>query len=235
MNHSFSPLLCYIFVITGLVLIFTASFLAYKNMEFHSNSSLFEGYIEGYEQKISYSSQGEASTSYAYKIAYKTPDGLLRRFTNNAYLSAPALYIGARLPVRVHLGTNEAKMDFAVWRGPHLIGGVGILFSLIGLLPLLWARYTMNKERDLQQHGDRIQTTLKEVIMEEALINGDYMYHLILTGIDPQNGQEKEYKSEILLAESKPVIDKKTFNVYIDRKNPKKYRVDISGLDFIKQ
>jgi len=238
MDRFSTPTILYIFLAIGGLLLITSLFFTYQTTTFYLNSFPGQGYVEGFETRNpSYGSSRNSShggTTFSYKIAYKTPDLVIHRFTSKSSSSNPSYDAGELIPIRVRFDTNEARVDslMEILGLPLIATTLGLSFSAMSLLGICFGRTGSGKKRYLQQHGEKIQGKVKEILELGRQTNRNHGHRIIVTAIHPLTGIEQEFKSDIFWSNRNPEIENTTLAVYVDRTNPKSYWIDTSEVQF---
>jgi hypothetical protein len=118
-----------------------------------------------------------------------------------------------------------------LWFAPVLLGGLGTVFSTIGLGLVGADRFRRRRGEWLKHHGTRIETSFQRVELDKAFtFNGRSPYRVVTQWLDPATNEVHLFESERLWFDPSPYLTGPTIPVLIERGNPKRYWVDLSFL-----
>lgn len=223
------PLLQKIVLIIATLMLSLALYMASNTLEYINGSTLSVGKVVDF--KDVYSSR---SMTYAPIIEYQLPDGKTAHFVSSTSAYPPAYEINE--PVDILYSTNQPQNVsingfFSLWIGELIVGGLGLVLLVIGLFsPILtWLR--RRKKANLTLYGDRIDTKLQGVERNFNIrVNGRYPYQIVTQGINPRTSQKQTFKSQHLWRDPTAYLDERWITVYVDKKRPKRYVMDLAFL-----
>lgn len=106
-----------------------------------------------------------------------------------------------------------------------------MVFASIGLIPIFIGRKKNNKNQRLKREGSPLTVKITDVILNNYIqINRQSPYQIIADYHDKLNNRVIRYKSDYIFFDPSPYINSNLITVYIDKKNPKRYYLDISFL-----
>ena len=115
-----------------------------------------------------------------------------------------------------------------------LFPGFGLIFFTIGGVGILVKKRKIAKEKYLKSHGEKVVARYVETVINKMYrVNGSHPYNIICSWDNPVDHKKYIFKSQNLWLDPVELIREKnidTFPVYIDRKNIKKYVVDVDIL-----
>jgi len=223
------PLLQKILLIIATVMISLAFYMASNTFDYINHSTRSVGKVVDF--KDVYSSR---SMTYAPIIEYQLPSGNTAHFVSSTSSYPPAYDIGD--PVNI-LYSNKQPQDasingfFSLWIGEIIVGGLGVLFLIIGVFGNVLAFFRQRKQASLTLYGDRIDTKIQGVERNLSLrVNGRHPYQIVTQGINTRTSQKQTFKSQNLWRDPSTYLDERWITVYVDKKHPKRYFMDISFL-----
>lgn len=111
-----------------------------------------------------------------------------------------------------------------------MFAGMGAIFALIGLIPLIIKRRKKVQTRWLLANGRRINAELTDVYRNNSYtVNGKSPYKIVCQWIAP-DGKLHEFESENLWTNPAYLLEKRQitrFPVYLDSNNFRKYYLDV--------
>ncbi|WP_299006640.1 DUF3592 domain-containing protein [uncultured Shewanella sp.] len=224
------PLLQKIVLIIATLMLSLALYMASNTLEYIHGSRLSVGKVVDYREV--YSSR---SMTYAPIIEYQLPDGKMAHFVSSTSSYPPAYEIGE--PVDILYSTKQPHNVsingfFSLWIGELIVGGLGLVFLLIGLFSPILAWLRRRKKASLTLYGNRIDTKLQDVKRNYNIrVNGRYPYQIMTEGINPSTSQKQIFKSQNLWQDPTAYLDKRWITVYVDKKRPKRYVMDLGFLE----
>ena len=115
-----------------------------------------------------------------------------------------------------------------------LFPGLGLIFVCVGGIPLIIKSNKKKAEKKLKEIGTRIDATYVETVTNSTYtVNGKSPYNIICEWDDPSDNKKYIFKSKNIWINPESIINEKnikTFSVYIDMNNKRKYIVDIDEL-----
>ncbi len=112
--------------------------------------------------------------------------------------------------------------------------GIGLIFLIIGATGLLVKINKKRRKNKLKTYGEKIEANYRETTLNTIYsVNNVHPYNIICEWNNPIDNKKYIFKSENLWTNPEIMIAEKnvqTFPVYIDRKNKKKYIVDVDIL-----
>lgn len=112
--------------------------------------------------------------------------------------------------------------------------GIGLIFLIIGATGLLVKINKKRRKKKLKVYGEKVEANYRETTLNTIYsVNNVHPYNIICEWNNPTDNKKYIFKSENLWTNPEIMIAEKniqTFPVYIDRKNKKKYIVDVDIL-----
>ena len=179
-------------------------------------------------------SSSSDSTTYRPVVHFSNQNGEQIEFTSSAGSNPPSYSKGEKVEV-LYLPTEpqNAKINgfFSLWGGPLIIGGIGGVFFLIGAGILLVSLLKGRSDEYLKKHGTPIETEFQSVGINKSLtVNGRSPFLILTQWLNPATSELHIFESNNIWFDPTNHIKTKKIRVFIDRKNPKKYYVDLSFL-----
>ncbi|MGC3996046.1 MAG: DUF3592 domain-containing protein [Anaeromyxobacter sp.] len=167
-------------------------------------------------------------------VGFQTADGQQIVFTENAGSSPPAYDEGEAVEV-FYLADrpHEAKLDgvFSLWGGSLILGGIGLVFTLVGGGGFAFQVASGRSAERLRQQGTRVQAKFTGVERNTSYkVNGRSPWQLTAQWQDPRTGLLHVFKSENLWFDPTPYVDRQELTVFVDLAKPKRHLVDLSFL-----
>lgn len=225
----------YLFAIIGLGMMAGSFFLYQNTATFLESAISAEGeVVELVRSSSSSSSTSGSSYTYAPVVKFKTSKGESIEFKSTTSSNPPSYTRGERVEILyTEDKPHEAKINsfFSLWGGAVIVGGIGVVFFLIGAgIILSGFRKVRNKEY-LLQRGVRINTKFQSVSENTGLtVNGRHPFIIISQWQDPTTAKMHVFESDNIWFNPEDNINVDTIMVYIEAKNPAKYFMDISFL-----
>lgn len=117
------------------------------------------------------------------------------------------------------------------WSASLMYAALSVITVLSFSLIHLASNWFKNRAKKLLREGDHIYTQYKSIEADiKAEKNGKYPYRIISSWFDPKTKKQYEFKSQQLWENPQDYIMDQTIKVMIDRKNKKKYLMDLSFL-----
>ncbi|WP_298769943.1 DUF3592 domain-containing protein [uncultured Shewanella sp.] len=223
------PLLQKIVLIIAVLMLGLAFYMASNTLDYIHGATSGVGKVVDFKEV--YSSR---SMTYAPIIEYQLPDGKTAHFVSSTSAYPPAYEIGE--PVDILYSTKQPQNVsingfFSLWIGELIVGGLGLVFLGIGLFSPVLAWIRRRKKASLTIYGDRIDTQLQGVECNfQIRVNGRHPYQIITQGINPRTSQKQTFKSQNLWRDPTAYLDKRWITVYVDKKRPKRYVMDLAFL-----
>ncbi|MDD5251573.1 MAG: DUF3592 domain-containing protein [Patescibacteria group bacterium] len=152
--------LAIIFALIGLTMAGFGAKMAVDTRQFLAVASRTTGEVVDVEE-----SQSDDSTTYHPVVEYSRPDGQMKRFRSSTGSNPPSHSIGDQVTVLYDVVSDREDIDaFSdLWLGPIILGGMGLLFALVGLALLPRALRESRYRRWLRANGRRLTTIVAGV------------------------------------------------------------------------
>ena len=222
-----------VFLALGLLMIGGALFVCNSVRTFDANATKTTGTVLELVASTSKNSQG-SSTTYAPLVSYTDNSGGTHQYKPNYSSNPPGYEVGEKVDVFYDpKNPDDVKLGgLGEYTGAFVLGGIGLVFALIGLIAVLVILRKRARTAQLKETGELVQAQfdmVKQNIFVE--INRIHPFHIHCSWKDPLTGTLHSFKSGMLLMDPSPYMAAhKTLDVYMDRNNPKKYFVDTSFL-----
>lgn len=179
-------------------------------------------------------SSNSGSPTYKPVVRFVAADGREQRFASSFSSNPPGYSRGERVQVLYSAANpGEAAIDgfLALWLGPLLVGGIGLVLFSIGagvfVVPLVLAR----RAAQLRASGTPVQAKIQGVERNTLVsMNGVNPWRVAARWQDPASGEMHVFRSENLWYDPSEQLKRDSVTVYVDPANPKRYAMDVSFL-----
>ncbi len=212
-----------IFAIIGGLLLLAGIVIGYFSIRFHAEAVPLKAKITSIE---TYREQNErVYVSYIYENQeYK--DIALGGYSSSMYEGEEiTLYINPQNP-------RDAKSKLDLWIAPAVFVGMGIIFSLVGWIPLLWKRRKKRKKQWLRENGTVLYGVVEGSDWNTFYsVNGRHPFVIYCTYTDDFDGTTYRFKSENLWFDPEAQFPAGTpIKIYVNREDYSSYFVDVDYL-----
>lgn len=107
---------------------------------------------------------------------------------------------------------------------------IGILFILFGIFLIIRNISSKSRDKYLLQHGDRLITTISEVVKNTGLEVNSRNPYVVYSVYKAPDGTVHEFKSRNLFCNRNELPDEGTVPVYVEGLNYKKYLMDVDNI-----
>ncbi|EPL8093906.1 DUF3592 domain-containing protein [Morganella morganii] len=122
-----------------------------------------------------------------------------------------------------------------LYGGAVILLGMGAVFALVGTLPLIIMYLRSKSGQRLLREGMPVKARFSEVILNTTInINGRSPFQIVAQMHDTAANTVKLYYSHNIAFDPSQFINQEFVTVYVDKKNPDKYYMDISFLPKVK-
>ncbi|MBI6530845.1 DUF3592 domain-containing protein [Proteus vulgaris] len=222
--------LFYIFAIIGVVIFIVALFVIKSELHLVRNGIETTGVIID----LSMSNSSNERSVYHPIIQFTTNDNREITFRSLEGSNPPRFHLGENISV-IYLQNDPQRATINNFLGLYgagtILGVFGLVFALTGLIPLYFIRRRASRDQRLKRDGMPINVKISEVIINNNIrINRRSPYQIIADYHDTLNNRLIRYKSGYIFFDPTPYINKELVTVYVDKRNPKIYYLDISFL-----
>ncbi|MFC6633346.1 DUF3592 domain-containing protein [Microbulbifer taiwanensis] len=179
-------------------------------------------------------SRSSNSVTYAPVIQFQDKTGRLVEFMSSSSSNPPSYDEGEKVEVFYQASAPEsARINgfFSLWGLPTILGGLGILFFLVGFSIIVFGRLKNRKAESLRKYGMPVKAKIKSVYIDRAFtVNGRNPYKISAEWQCPQSAEIHVFNSDNIWFDPTDRIVDEEVTVLIEKENPKKYHVDISSL-----
>lgn len=219
-----------IFLPIGLVFLVIAGLIYSGTQSFLSDSMQAQGEVI---DLVSGSSGSSSSSRSMYPVVrFESSNGQVVTFQGSVGSSPPDFHVGEVVKVRHRTGNpHDARIESFVqlWLLPVVFGGLGVIFSGIGIA--LWSVILAKakKKKWLLSHGQIVHAKIDSVSLDSTMrVNRQHPFRIYAQWHDTMKHMVHVFKSDPIWFDPEPHIHQKTVPVYIDPANPRKYTMDIS-------
>lgn len=218
----------YTFLAIGIALLLGAGAIGQHTRSFLSNAVSTDGIVVALD---ALSDRG--STTYRPIIRFQTPSGNVE-FRSSSGSNPPSYTVGDTVPVLYSPDKpNDARPDafFSLWGAATITGGIGLVFFTIGAAMIGLARRSSHREACLRTQGVPVQARVQGIEENESIqVNGRSPYRIMAQWQDPATSQIHLFHSGNIWFDPTEYVTREHITVLLDRKNPKRYHVDVSFL-----
>jgi uncharacterized protein YneF (UPF0154 family) len=223
----------YVFTIIGAGMLI-GTFFIYKNtIEFVEKSIETEGTVVELLKSRS-SSSSDNSIMYKPLVQFTDIKGTQIEFSSSSSSNPPSYSVNEKVEVIYNPESpNKAKIKsfFSLWGGATILGVLGLVFFIIGGSIIAYSIKKKNMLKYLKQHGTKIASDFQNVNINTSLaVNGQNPFVIVSQWQNPETSELHVFTSDNIWFDPTDFIKTDKINVLIDRKNPKRYSVDLSFL-----
>ncbi len=222
--------LFYIFAIIGVIIFIVALFVFKSELNLVRNGTETTGVVI----ELSISKSSDNGSIYHPIIKFNTENNREIIFRSPEGSSHSRYHIGENISI-IYLPNDPQKATINNFLGLYGAGTIlsvfGFLFASAGFIPLYFIRRRASRNQRLKRDGMPINVKISEIIINNNLrINHRSPYQIIADYHDTLNNRLIRYKSGYLFFDPTPYINREFVTVYVDRRKPKIYYLDISFL-----
>ncbi len=220
----------YLFAVIGLGLLIGAGYMANNTRAFLARAVHAQGTVVDLASRRS----SDHSLSYYPEVAFQDANGRTIRFQSASGSNPPSYSRGDKVAVLYLPSTPEnARIDgfMGVWFGTVIVGGLGLVFFLIGGGIILAGVRKSRMKADLLQHGRRIESDALSVETNTSVaVNGKNPFRIVAQWRDPASGATHAFRSDNVWTDPTDAIKGKSARIFVDRNDLSRYYVDLSSL-----
>lgn len=216
-----------IFAIVGALIIFGGFKIQESNTEFLEIAQSTSAIITDID--VYHDSDGDSRhTVYVeFNVDNTEYSGTLNEYNSSMYTGKEVtVYYDPQNP-------NNFKSSSSKYDG-YFVCGFGLIFLLVGTIPLIFGIKKSSTSKKLKQTGTLIEAQIDKVYLNtNYAVNGRHPYKLSAHAILPNSEKVYTFESENVWGNLQVVVDThhiEKVNVYIDLANPKKYYVDLEEI-----
>ncbi|HEY9256902.1 DUF3592 domain-containing protein [Chitinophaga sp.] len=227
MKHRIITLTFSIFLAVGLLLTGISLLLWYNTASYNAASTKTTGTVVDLLEK--------GNHAFSPVVMYADANGTKHRYISDIS-SRPAGYsIGETIEMYYETKNpdNARIADWSQYLGCWITGGLGIIFSILGLGYFVKRKASHSRQKQLKQSGLLVHANIVSVENNPSIeVNGRNPFFIRCEAKDSLTGNKKSFKSGLIWSDPRPAIgNHKKINVYVDRNNSRKYYVDISPFE----
>jgi Protein of unknown function (DUF3592) len=221
----------YIFSFIGVGMLIGAFFIYLHTSNFIKNAISTDGVVV---ELIRVQSNDDSSDTFSPIVRFKNQYGLEIEFKSSSSSSPASFDIGEKVMVYYELQNPQnakIKAFFELWGVATIVGGIGIVFALIGFGFFVNDKLKKDKIAYLKQNGSRIETDFQKVKVNSSFeVNGRNPFQILTQWQNPMTQKIHIFTSDNIWFDPSNFIKENKIKVLIDIKNTKKYWVDITFL-----
>lgn len=221
------------FAVTGVGLLAGALFSFVQTRDFAARAVEAQGVVTDLARSRS-SSRNSGSGSYSPVVAFETARGQRIEFTGSLSTNPPAYRPGERVRV-LYLPDDPYAAGIGdfwnQWFLSILLGGMGGVFTAVGVVPLLLLARGARRRAWLREEGKLIQARFQSVEqVRNVRAGGRRPYRIICQWQDPMTLKVHVFSSALVWFDPTPYVQRDQIAVRIDPRDPRIHEVDISFL-----
>lgn len=229
MGKSYSRV-TYITLIIGLAMVAGAAYWASRTSAFIDRAAVAVGKVIDLER-----SRSGDSSSYHPVVKFRTAAGQERTFRSSTGTNPPSYRVGEAVEVLYSESEpSDARIRgfFSLWGGPLIVGGMGMLFMLLGGGIVYARRASTQRAIELRRGGRPVQTRFQSVEQNTGTkMNGRSPWRIVTQWKNPSTGEIHVFNSDDIWYDPTPHLQAgHELTVFIDRANPRRYYMDTSFL-----
>jgi hypothetical protein len=212
----------------GAALIAAGGYQAWSTRQFVASSAEAIGTVVALE------SSGGRKPTYRPLVRFRTAGGVEVVFREGVGSNPPSFAAGERVrvlydpgdPARARVGAFTT-----LWIVAALLAGAGAVVSLFGASPLL-ARWTAARRGlTLRRTGMAVEARLEGAEKDHrSSAYGQTPWRIAGQWVDPATGKLHVFVSEHVWFDPRPHLRGETIRVWVDRRDPRRYSVDLEFL-----
>lgn len=221
----------YIFTTVGLAFIILACFFYNKTNTFLKTATTANGVVK---ELIQVRNSSNKSLTYKPLILFTDKNNKNIEFSSSSSSNPPSYSEGEKVQVLYNPAqSSDAKINtfLSIWGFSVILGSMGFIFFIVGLSFFINAKHKKNKIFYLKQHGFTIITNFQSVSKNTSLaVNGRNPFNIVSQYLNPTDSKLYVFVSDNIWFDPTEFIKSNEIKVLIDKKNFKKYHLDLSFL-----
>ncbi|WP_250461756.1 DUF3592 domain-containing protein [Microbulbifer litoralis] len=206
------------------------AFITYKNTQnFLDDALTAEGVVVDLVE-----SRSRDSLTYRPVVRFVAQDGSPVEFMSSSGSNPPSYYEGETVEVFYQsFAPRNAKINgfFSLWGISIIMGGMGLIFSIIGFSMMFYGKLKNRKIDYLKSNGIPISATFTGIEVNQSLqVNGEHPFRIAAQWQNPATSEIHKFSSENIWFDPSDHIEGDELTVLIEKDNPKKYYLDTSFL-----
>ncbi|EMQ4857273.1 DUF3592 domain-containing protein [Morganella morganii] len=221
-----------IFAVTGLLLLTGGSYLYLSGYSQEKNGIVTSGEI--IDLSVHRSDNG---ISYCPVVKYTNGQDayvMESSYCSSGYRNASGDNIEVIYPPGIPADAVIRSFG-GLYGGAVILLGMGVIFALVGMLPLIIMYRRGKSAQRLLREGIPVKAGITGTEMNTTIsINGRSPYRIVAQVHNSAENTVKRYYSRNIEFDPAPFIHQEFVTVYVDTKNPDNYFMDISFLPAVK-
>lgn len=221
-----------LFAAIGILLLAIGVFVTRRTRQFIAAAETAEGVV--LENLWQYSSSRNSSGTYHPRVRFRTQRGNEVEFVSDTGSSPPSYRPNESVEV-VYDPENPQRASinsfWNLWLGSIILFGLGVVFTGVGVGPIVWMRKQQQSRQWVRDNGQRIETALEAVELDRSLtVNGSHPYRIVSQWLNPATNQVHVFKSESIWYDPGKYLPGRSIFVWIDPASPKRYSMETDFL-----
>jgi len=218
-----------VFAVLGLGMLIGGGVFLKSTSDFMATAQRAEGRVIDLEYRRS----GEGGAYYPV-VRFRGASGEEVTFRSRVGKRPPGYSQGDPVVVLYDpLDPSEAKVEsfFELWFGALILGILGSLFGGIGGGYWGWKLLLRRRDAWLDRHGEWITARIVDIYLDDfASVNSQKPWRIRAQWQDPLGTAVCVFTSRILWFDPGPFLKDQEIGVLIDRRDPQRYKFDLSSL-----
>ena len=223
-------LICGIFLGIGMLVMVIGIIIMIFFLKFTWTAVEVDAVITDKKSYMTYNSEGDVVYEYDVFVEY-VYEGYTHevKVHSNTYHKEVGdtviLYVNPDSPREVRLKNLDYLFSF-------IPIGIGLVFFMIGAIPMLLGGGKKSKQRMLKETGQRLSATIDDIVVNYNFnVNGRHPYRILCSYKESYSGVTYCFKSDNIWIDPYLVCDKgSAIDVYVEQDHYKKYFVDVDAL-----
>lgn len=217
------------FALAGSVFLAVAGWLYWEDQRFAESATSAQGVVI---ENVRYFDD-EGDELYRPIVEFRDSNGTAHQFSSNVSSSSPQFDVGETADILYDPREPEnARIDGFMQRGlfPLLFGGFGLLAIAVGGGMVFSAIARRRTIAELRKSGVQIAAEVVSVKEDESVeVNDEHPWRVIAVAPHPRTGKRTRFKSDLLWEWPGDISEGDSVPVYVSRRKPKSYFVDVDN------
>ncbi|WP_341522091.1 DUF3592 domain-containing protein [Pseudomonas sp. G.S.17] len=217
----------YVFTASGVAMLLGAVMAYNSSTAFLENAVSVEGTVIDLD-----SQRSQDSITFKPVVQFVTEDGQTVEFTSSAGTNPPSYSVGEKVEVLYAPEDPQgAKLSgfFELWGSVLILATMGGPMLFVGGVIFLIGKLKRRKKDYLQRDGVVVDAKFQSVRLNHSLtVNGENPFIVVCHWLNPATNCIHVFESENIWFDPSDYINTELLKVFMHKRNPKKYYVDIS-------
>ena len=182
-----------VFLVVGILMLIGAYFTYSNTSDFLKTADKSFGMVIDYQEKESRDSDGHYSMMYYPVVAYVLEDGTPLQFVSSTGSGRPTYLLNQQIDIYVsseNPGDARIASFFSLWGGTTILGGLGLVFALIGGGMIFFSKKDERDEIKAATYTMQVEADVKGVFENTNIeVNGRCPLYIEAQWLDEENNQ----------------------------------------------